>query len=843
MRRLKMNLIPCSVRVALMVISGYHYLQNPYPYLLFANGENNNGSDFMSSYIKTVNNVDGIANIVRDIRDMTHICTQFNPASSNSYIKQVLDIYTKSSPQNNVKDPTTGQTISLQSLSTQIGKKDLNDADYRIDFTQTFQFLGLLGSSSSSNDDGNSELFSNIDEQSLYNSYSFADQYVITTLQNAKTATQCQDAVDAAGILNIWIQAAHQLWESFIQCSLLSTTGYNAQASGFKPQLKADSFLAYWVGSLQMNLDTKDGYSLYSWTQHMGELFQVANPHAYANNDILIAFQNIQSIFNNNNNSCSPQDPNAATSIWFLVHDITRKMMVPIIQNLIHALRQGTSQEVALFSQIFVPQIAQCRPSTYLYLKEKLLGGGYDFATTTATAAAQPASSSYQYVPEEFAELIVQIQSTYECLGLSCSEIGVYKEDTNVKCYDDNMHTPFAGYQPSTWVHEQGKIDLDIHQMDILMKYPSFNTWRLAKLLYMNGKNAKVPIDSYNGDDDYYQSSNTNLADTYTSLYKIATLVDRTTVTPYYSLFEDYFDDPNYANSVITKTFDGNGIWGAKPTWQRRSMIIGTIRSSVMYMHILTKMEDAYSRCTLTDNNNDDDDGDVKKTYDWDQVAAYMIGSMEDSAVGGSSYFHDGKSFWSLGNQRCVEFSRENTKGYAIVNSFLSVLLYAGKGQIESNACDSLRLTIQKIQRMLLVPIIQTIIKYAIVNQYLVFSSPDESVPLGEAYTNSILPILKAWDPSKAVVVRKNMVVSNFNAMVEDGAQYVADSFLGIMDDMGIECEYIGKSFEVNMCLNYKPELRRPDDSGSFSYSNSRNGVRISMALGGLVCIFSYLWS
>ena len=307
--------------------------------------------------------------------------------------------------------------------------------------------------------------------------------------------------------------------------------------------------------------------------------------------------------------------------------------------------------------------------------------------------------------------------------------------------------------------------------------------------------------------DDYYADDDEVSNDQYLSLRSMAVDGSRDQAL-FYGEFISYFDDPNYADTIVRETFDNNGRWMNKPKAQRAAVIRVTLQAKIMYMHILSKLNQAVSGCasTLRIDALEDDTGDIDA---WDEVAAFIIGSLEGEEIGGSSNFDDGASLWGLANSRCIEFGRNNEQGYAVSNAAIYNLLLAGKGKITSKSCANLDRTAFGIAHLLFIPLFQSVVKYAIVNQYESASSDDADIALGETFANSVIPVLNHYDPESARTLVDNMVPTDeFQKLVKSGPQAVADAFLAVADDFNIECEYIGRSYEVDACRNYQSVLK-----------------------------------
>lgn len=645
----------------------------------------------------------------------------------------------------------------------------------RQDITFAFQMYGLAGGRAYMDKTRNPE-------------YEFFDSnYVEQLFSDGK----CHDAVNAVQAMVLWMHVNHEVWDAFRKCSIKADPEYDNDAAGIGDmRAEADQILAYWIGSLQQENGPggTDGHSLYSKTNHVGAFFGTDSigGAAAANRDIMDIYEGMSGLLSQDD-ACS-EVSKTVEGMWHLTLGLLKYLMVPQIQSLIRAMVEEDYDSIGIHSRIVVPQLSQCRHSDYKYLKDTFLDQQYD--------------------PAKLHQTVKVLQGSYSCLGITCRDIGSprYAGDSSLECYDD--FTPImAGYPASTPVSEQSKIDLDMYQINVLTQFDNESYWDMARYIYMHGKNSVINSD-YEDDDGGTISLTTRR-----SLHLLAISGTRTNVM-YYKDFLNYFDDPNYADTAIMQAFRNEGRWRNRTQNQRAAVIRITMQTQLMYMHILSELKDAVVDCSRGDRL--DNDG---RTDAWDEVAAYIIGSLEGEDVGGSDHFEDGQLLWSLGNKRSFEFSVQNQERYAITNAAIENLLLSGKGQIRASNCDHLERTSDGIAHLLIVSLVQSVVKYAISNQFARWDSTDEDIASGETYANAVIPIIRAYSRNSAATIKKNMVAADFQELVVDGPQAVADAFLAVADEINIHCESIGRSFEVDACLNYQPSLKATsgiEDRGSF---------------------------
>lgn len=321
---------------------------------------------------------------------------------------------------------------------------------------------------------------------------------------------------------------------------------------------------------------------------------------------------------------------------------------------------------------------------------------------------------------------------------------------------------------------------MDILQLEILTKVQAYT---FAQALYRYGRNSPIPRDS---DNDPY---------TLRSLQDFATSDERREADPFFSDFVAYSNDPNYANVIIVNTLAGTGKWGTKSSAQRTEMVVKTVSYQVMYMYALAEMADAHADCLVKDANDN-----AGGAHAWDEVAAYLIGSLEGSTTGGSPDEEDGKLLWNLADKRAFKFQAINVDGYAEINSELLDLLFAGRGELDAYDCDNLAKTIERIQHLLLLPTIQSSILYASLNQGLADTTTAGGLADGEAFALAVLPVISKYDKDAAEIIAENMVFRDGVSPAQDGPQVIADAFFQALDEFGYSCALVGAISDADAC-------------------------------------------
>ena len=161
--------------------------------------------------------------------------------------------------------------------------------------------------------------------------------------------------------------------------------------------------------------------------------------------------------------------------------------------------------------------------------------------------------------------------------------------------------------------------------------------------------------------------------------------------------------------------------------------------------------------------------------------------------------------------------------------------LFAGRGEMDAPDCDAMKWESEKIKHIVLIPVIQSVILYAVRNQYLEIDSQAKQLGEGEAMTKAILPIVNSYASESAEFLRRNMVIEAGVKPVQDGPKAVADAMHEVLDDFGISCLIIGSVGGINACKSIEPTsaalgYNGRGSIGKFAFSipfNSKNRYQV----------------
>ena len=566
--------------------------------------------------------------------------------------------------------------------------------------------------------------------------------------------------VESATALNLWMHIAHLLYKTLKDCKNMQLQDENGIHS-------LDIAVAYWIGDGQVAGSGESGHSLYALSERMGELFDMDGfGQSRTNTNILKLFNEAKHEMSLPG-ACS-SSPSSYLQLSRLVNKITTIMTVPLIQNLIHSLRAGDRDRVALYGHAVVPLAAGCDPEKFEYLKEKVLKMQYDVLETEA--------------------IIATLREIYPCLGLTCSDIGVHEGDmTNeeLSCSDPVPFGRMAGYEPASSVNQFARLDLDMRQLDILLQMQAYSA---AENLYTYGRHVENP----NGGS--------------LSLFHLATTSERT-VVPGFDSFVGYFDGTysspsTYADEIIRSVLTEsagtvNGLTTNLDSEQRRIIVLKTAQVLIMYQAGLQKFYQAAAECQDSASVRSPGSSDL-----WDQGAALMIGSLEGTERNGTQ---EGYMYYSLAQEYCEDFGTCDDRSLAVeTNEALLSLLYSGRGAMLASGCREMRKVADEISTLLLVPVIQGALMSAIQ-----ISSSFKRAPFhraeGFVYSRAVLPLVARVNRESARTLEEQLGFPGTSSTRQTALE-VFTAFARVYPQMNVDCALIGEARGFDACsgVSYK---------------------------------------
>jgi hypothetical protein len=248
----------------------------------------------------------------------------------------------------------------------------------------------------------------------------FADEYAHKIVGDALVAgTDVDLAYEAAVAMTMWMQIVHQLDRAVTQC------GDSTDAAG--AGISIDSALAYYVGVSQTKAET-DGYLLYNFAQKAANIFETVDAvtgEANANVAAIALFKDLKE----EAGACDG-GPDQAITLRLLTGEMMKLLNIPLVQTFYFHLQVGSRTDKASFYAILyglatLPQLATCRPREYFYLSNEITENGLHVANVN--------------------ELMDAFRKTYDCFGVSCTDI---HGDSDICHGYEQIPNTFAGFAP-----------------------------------------------------------------------------------------------------------------------------------------------------------------------------------------------------------------------------------------------------------------------------------------------------------------------------------------------------------------------------------------------------------
>mmetsp|Transcript_10966 Transcript_10966/g.20068 ORF Transcript_10966/g.20068 Transcript_10966/m.20068 type:complete len:735 (+) Transcript_10966:126-2330(+) len=713
--------------------------------------------------ITTMTDVDAISRIAYDIRDMAdHI-------EKNEFL-DARRIYEegKHSPQYDRYGNEKDEYLSLQRMANSWKGGMFNE-----DPNYIFQMLGMA-------DIGQSW------DEAVTSHGSYADSYITELLNDYSSGTL---GAQASTILIVSMYATHELWDGMLDCFAVKN-GFNPEADKtgkINPKQSFDRFIALYVGAGQTLAPDWEGDMLYELAQAGGDLFDRndSEGEATVNSDIRQLMQSIQRTLSVED-YCKTDE--SIEMLWLLSNRIIARMYIPMVQMLIHSMKQDDqAHKVKMYALAVIPQLSQCSPSVHGKLKDYLLDKVYDKL--------------------DFDRIVSLLQQSYDCLGFTCEDLGTYMEGTDdvvAECAGYEKYHPMAGFVPKRDVRSLSKADLDILAVDQLLKVPSTTKNQMAQLYFKYGKAAEID------DDDFG--------------FRLLSLEDMTANgaseegqwSPYYSDYVEYFKRDNFDDSAIMIAFEDTDM----DAEQRSAYIVHLMRYNVVPEYMMSLIGLTLQLCP-------EEDSDISSSLYWDAFAALYIGSLE--GIKASSSDDSGMLLWNLANNRARQFNTQNDKYMAKVNDEMTDLFFAGQSELERKDCTNFEKTASRALHLMLVPLIQSTIWHAIRNEKLGVDSTDKSLAIGEVMAFSVLPIVSKYDKKAAAVIERNMVLVDGIKPVSEGPQAVANAFFKILGDIGWGCEYIGQAEGIDACEQFDGNIIGVKNTGSMLFTPGATTIFVGL--------------
>jgi hypothetical protein len=148
----------------------------------------------------------------------------------------------------------------------------------------------------------------------------------------------------------------------------------------------------------------------------------------------------------------------------------------------------------------------------------------------------------------------------------------------------------------------------------------------------------------------------------------------------------------------------------------------------------------------------------------------------------------------------CHEFNTcsVETPGSSRINDEIATLLYDGRDAASDHDCENLEKISSKLVETLRGPFIQASLSFAVQ-----LSQPDlphaaEIAVEAFVVVRTLLPIIADIDGRAAEIIEANFPLTG--EAMSDGLHVVSGAFFQVFEGLGVDCELLGKSDEIDFC-------------------------------------------
>lgn len=298
-----------------------------------------------------------------------------------------------------------------------------------------------------------------------------------------------------------------------------------------------------------------------------------------------------------------------------------------------------------------------------------------------------------------------------------------------------------------------------IHQMMSLEKYD------IAKRIYLEGLN----FYDYDSTEVYNFVSLYNLTQSHTIEF---------TDFPMYKMFTEYYDSNDFIHELLMQIFEQTGPFADALATQRDLALDIAISNIVCYIAALQALYFAANNCVYDETS---------ALSAFDGAVALLVGSVE-GPMGGGSQENEGRMFYSIAKNSCVY---DDCIG-ADVNEGLILALIEGQLFISKRDCASLSTTVETVNALLQVPLMQSLIYFS---DELTYDDPD-NMAAGYVATKAVLPIINGIDPFSAdkIEAAMDLVAPSFTLPSKELEVHTALQVVLTNPTSGINCALVTTS-------------------------------------------------
>jgi len=588
----------------------------------------------------------------------------------------------------------------------------------------------------------------------------FAKTIILDVLQETVSyygaALSDQFAAEAVKLNIFFMEVVHSLFSASYQCSLGNTQAV---------EQALDEAVAFYVGPSQAVGDDVTGYSLYNLAEKMGTLFGTVSSSntSLVNNFVLDEFIQLRDDFVTAK-SCEIRSGSASNALVQRSNKIIDKMKATSVQGLIHYLYQNKTYYSELYALHVTPLVAFCDYALSEELKHLLI--------------------DQEYNSSMFNEILSKLEGTYSCLGIGCSDVGLYKEDLRRQI--KNCTPSIGDYrQPFTDVIRINRLIGDRYMtltdqsnfakiLDDIRDVVKAPTAAAAREIFYNGKNVKskkganISLSSLStsasnrfGKNRYFDAFQTTLGAIPAFKRNIENLV------------------PDYANQIVGDVFSELvGTYYDDPS--DNALAGEALILTLVSMEIWNYLDEAVIQCSNSSTVSTE-----KIAIAIDRAAMLYVGMGQTYGSSNTGY-----SFYRLAEYVSNYFGTNSSDNESAVNSKILLEFDNIKKQfLLSNLCFEDPVTASRQLQLATENIIQKMI-VVMVQGFMMYLISDE-LKYAELYALQIAPLASLCDKSVASHLIETFVTTK-HSLNSSALNLVVKEIQGLYDCWGIECDDVG---------------------------------------------------
>mmetsp|Transcript_1533 Transcript_1533/g.2332 ORF Transcript_1533/g.2332 Transcript_1533/m.2332 type:complete len:556 (+) Transcript_1533:79-1746(+) len=268
-----------------------------------------------------------------------------------------------------------------------------------------------------------------------------------------------------------------------------------------------------------------------------------------------------------------------------------------------------------------------------------------------------------------------------------------------------------------------------------------------------------------------------------------------------YLKFRKYYGSITYADDRIAAAFDGvstnfirgNTDFALYSRVGRGEAIKKTVVFMSIWMTVIGKMEAAVGLCNPY-NCEIPNDCNPESVHAWDEAVALYTGSLEDEDDPGILLYAEAET-------RCKEFNTcKRGREKKSINEEIFDLFRMAQKDITNSKCNTLIAIKNRIVQLMTVPLIQSTLRYAYINNYQTMNDVDRAKAQSEGatYAASVVPMLHFCEKDNVQSQRDAQLIYELMTVGPSETKFteVKKAFERHYGCLGLSCEDIGGIYD-----------------------------------------------